>query len=362
MNHRNVTIEALSASLSSDQTVIIDLNMADPISELYIDIRGTNGTSFPTVGHPMETVTKIEIVDGSDVLFSLNGIEAHALDHYHSGQCPRGHRQTYEALQEMCTILAISFGRHLWDEQLAFDPKQFINPQLKITFDIDAGGMTPSAAKYKVIGALFDEKEITPQGFLTTKELKSWTSVASAHEYTDLPTDYPYRKLFVGGRLNDNPPNWCLSNIKLSTDNDKKVIIDHEFLELITQMCRENALVIESYVVSGNTGATHLHITPTLDVVAAAAIYGTDLGNYDCCLDGGDGGYMGYKTQSTFTQNILIRGWVPHGMLCIPFGKQQVIEDWFDPAGIGSLKLDITDGVSSCPTKLFIQQFRKYAA
>jgi len=361
MNYRNITLLSLTASFADNRTIVIDLNMSDPISEIYLDIRATNGSVFPTVGHPMQTVTKVEIVDGSDVLFSLDGLEVDALDYYHSGQCPRGQRNTYEALQEYNHIMAISFGRFLFDEQLALDPTKFQNAQLKITFDYDAGGMTPSAAKLKVVAAIFDEKTITPVGFLMTKEVKRWTSVAAAHEYTDLPTDYPYRKLLLQGRLADNPPNWVFGNIKISSDQDKKVIINNEFLELISGMCRENAFMRESYVVSSKTTNTHLHITPTLDVVAAATIHGVDIGNYACCIDGGDGGYMGYKTQAQFAQDIIVTGSAPHGTLAIPFGKQDVIEDWFDVAPIGSLKADITDGVADCTSKIFIQQLRKYA-
>ncbi len=83
MFYRNILLEALTAAFSDNRTITIDLAMADPISEIYLDIRATNGDSLPTVGAPLETVSKIEIVDGSDVLYSLNGIEAEALDIYH---------------------------------------------------------------------------------------------------------------------------------------------------------------------------------------------------------------------------------------------------------------------------------------
>lgn len=362
MFYRNILLEALTAAFSDNRTITIDLNMADPVSEIYLDIRATNGASFPTVGPPLDTVTKIEIVDGSDVLFSLTGVEAEALDIYHSGQWPRGQRNTYEALQENTHIVAISFGRYLWDEVLAFDPKKFTNPQLKISFDYDAGGMTPTAAKLKVVAAMFDEKAITPIGFLMTKEVKNWTTVASAHEYTDLPTDYPYRKLLLQSRKNDNPPNWMLANIKLSSDQDKKVIIDNELLELVGGIARENCYVVENLIASENTGATHLHITPTMDVVVSGAPMSDEVGGKEAAFDGGDGGYMGYITETAFAQNIKASGMCPHATIAIPFGKQDVIEDWFDVAGIGSLKLDVTDGVSDGTTRLFIQQLRKYAA
>lgn len=362
MNYRNIVLEALTAAFSDNRTITIDLNMADPISEIYLDIRATNIDQFvSTVGAPLETVTKIEIVDGSDVLYSLTGLEAEALDIYHSGQYPRGQRSTYQNSQENTHIVAISFGRYLWDEILAFDPKKFINPQLKISFDYDAGGATPTAAKLKVIAALFDEKAITPQGFLMSKEIKSWTTVAAAHEYTDLPTDYVYRKLLLLGRYNDNPPNWVFGNIKLSQDQDKKVILNNELLELVSGIAKENAYVNENIIVSGSAAAAHFHVTPTMDVVVSGAPMGVETGGKEASFDGGDGGYVGYITEAAYAQNVKVSGMCPHGCIAIPFGKQDIIEDWFDPSGIGSLILDVTDGVSSATSRLFIQQFRKYA-
>lgn len=360
MFYRNIILEALTAAFSDNRTITIDLNMADPVSEIYLDVRATNGTSFPTVGAPLETVTKIEIVDGSDVLFSLTGLEAEALDIYHSGQWPRGMRNTYEALQENTHNIALSFGRYLWDPVLAFDPKKFTNPQLKISFDYDAGGMTPTHAKLKVVAAMFDEKSITPVGFLMSKEIKSWTTVASSHEYTDLPTDHPYRKLLLMSRKSDTPPNSMLAQIKLSSDQDKKVIIDNELLELVGGIARENCYVNENLIASGNAAATHLHITPTMDVVAAGAPMGVGTGGKEASFDGGDGGYMGYICESIYSQNIKVSGMCPHGTIAIPFGDQKIIEDWFDMKDIGSLKLDITDGTSDGTTRLFIQQLRTY--
>lgn len=363
MFYRNIVLEGLTAAFSDNRTITIDLNMADPISEIYLDIRATNRVQWAeTVGAPLETVTKIEIVDGSDVLYSLTGLEAEALDIYHSGQYPRGQRNTYENSQENTHIVAISFGRYLWDEILAFDPKKFTNPQLKISFDYDAGGATPTAAKLKVIAALFDEKAITPAGFLSSKEIKSWTTVSGSHEYTELPTDHPYRKLLLLSRLNDYPPNWLIGNIKLSQDQDKKVVLNNELLELVSGIAKENAYVNEDLIVSGSLAAAHFHVTPTMNVVVAGAPMGVETGGKEAAFDGGDGGYVGYITEENYAQNVKASGMCPHGCIAIPFGKQDIIEDWFDPEGIGSLMLDVTDGEAGSTTRVFIQQYRKYAA
>jgi len=361
MKYRSVTLLALTAQFADNRTITIDLDMADPISEIYLDVRAKNNGGFPTVGPPLDTVTKIEIVDGSDVLYSLDGIEAEALDIYHSGQWPRGQRNTYEAAQENTHVVAISFGRWLWDEVLAFDPQHFSNPQLRVTFDYDAGGKTPNYAKLKVIAAMFDEKAISPSGFLMTKEIKRWSHAAVGHEYTDLPTDYPYRKLFLQSRYNDNPPNWIFAHIKLSSDQDKKVIIDNELLELVSGIAKENAYVYESMTASPSGGATHIHVTPTMDVIATAAQLVVDEAPaWACAVAGGDGGYLDYYTSIMHPANLRVSGMCPHGTIAIPFGLQNEIDDWFDVAPIGNLKLDVTSGVITAVQKCFIQQYRPY--
>jgi len=361
MNYRFVELLGLKA-IAADVTTVIDLDMSDPISQILIDARVTNGAGGNSTEHPLAAITKVEIVDGSDVLFSLDGFELQALDIYESGIHPRGGWFNYLGTTETDAQIAISFGRYLWDEILALDPKKFSNPQLKITHDISAGGMNPSACQLSVLAAMFDEKAITPTGFLMTKEVKRWTSVAAAHVYTDCPTDHPYRKMFLQGRLAGSPPHWVFGNIKLASDQDKKVIFNNEFRDLMFGIGRENAFIRELLTGGGAVALKYGHVTPTMDVMGVATQWRGDTDGGDVATYGGDGGY--YSWYCELAQNTVhhVSGWAPHGTLCLPFGKQGIIEDWFDVAPIGNLKLDVTDGVADATSKLFIQQYRKYAA
>ncbi len=71
MNYRMATLHALK-SYTADTTEIIDVNVRDPISQLIIELRVGN-TADEMQAHPIACLTKIELVDGSDVLFSLSG-------------------------------------------------------------------------------------------------------------------------------------------------------------------------------------------------------------------------------------------------------------------------------------------------
>ena len=97
-----------------------------------------------------------------------------------------------------------------------------------------------------------------------------------------------------------------------------------------------------------------------MDVAGTANQFRVDTDGGDIATYDGGGGR--YKWFCELAQNVQhhIRGWAPHGTIAIPFGKQDVIEDWEDLSGIGNLKLDITDGSADSTTKVFIQQLRRY--
>ena len=88
MNYRIASMLASeSATVPATKTIDIDLNK--PISRITIQMKGTNSTSVPTA-HPAKMLTKIELVDGSNVLYSLNGLQAQAINFYESGKLPLG--------------------------------------------------------------------------------------------------------------------------------------------------------------------------------------------------------------------------------------------------------------------------------
>ena len=74
MRTRHSIIED-SFSINSSQTKTIDLVGIDPISRITILPRVTNPNAYVAIGHPDEIIEKIEIIDGSNVIFSMKLIE-----------------------------------------------------------------------------------------------------------------------------------------------------------------------------------------------------------------------------------------------------------------------------------------------
>lgn len=360
MNYRFSELLALT-TISADGTQTIDLDMSDPISQIHLDLRATNGAGADSDGHPAESVTKIEIIDGSEVLFNLTGMCAQALDIAESGIHPRGGWYNYLVTTETDFVVCINFGRWELDPEYAFDPKQFRNPQLRITHDISAGGMNPSACKISVLATLFDEKIISPKGFLQTKEIKSYSATTGEHEYTDLPLDMPYRKILLQGLKREAPPHWVFSNIKLSEDQDKRVIFDNEFRDLLFSYARKNAFVEETWTLGGAiTSQLDMHVTPTMDVMATGTSWTQTLGAKDIALYNGDGGYLERLTEVAANMVVNVRGWSPHACIVLPMGNQDDPADWYNVARVGNLKLDVTGGQTTTTSKVCVQQERLY--
>lgn len=363
MNYRLATILAREEH-STDTTKVIDLNLADPVSQMIVIYEPYNSASGTPTAHPARCVTKIELVDGSDVLYSLSGVEAQAADWYHQKQEPLNHL-IYLPTMYAEEIFNLNFGRHLWDPILAFDPNKFTNPQLKITLDIDAGGSTVTLGYLTVLAMIFDEKAVTPTGFLMHKEIKDYALAASAHEYTDLPVDFPYRKLFARIQKYGTGTEYCFSNIKLSEDNDRRIPLDHTISQILKSMVGQTRPYQEMIMSEGSLTAFYTYCTPAYWPTFQGTQWRPATSAAIIALYEGDGGRLKVD-QGTATSNIqiLATGWCPHGALELPFGLQEEPDDWYDVTKLGSLRLDVTAGSgmsSSESAQIFLQQLRKYA-
>jgi len=362
MNYRLATILAREER-AADITKVIDLNLADPMSQMIITHESYNATSGTPTAHPAECITKIELVDGSDVLFSLTGKEAQAVDWYHRMEEPSNVIQ-YPPTLYNTEVYVMNFGRFLWDALYAFDPTKFTNPQLKITIDVDGGGTNVTTGYLTVLAHIFDEKAITPEGFFMHKEIKDYALASAAHEYTDLPTDYPYRKLFARIQKYGTGPEDCFDIIKLSEDNDKRVPYNHTISEILRTIVGQGREYREVILSEGYINGSFSYCTPSFRQMMMATQWRPTPSAALTSLFYCDGGRFWIRNQSA-TSNLMIlsTGWCPHGVIEIPFGLQDVPDDWYDVTKLGSLRLDIlsASGVSSSDEcQIFLQQLRKY--
>jgi len=223
--------------LDDSGTKIIDLNFNDPLSAISFLFYGKNGATHNKQNAMHDIVTKIEIVDGSDVLLSVSLKELQALHAYQTGHYP--YSLAYEGPdQDSKDHVTLFFGRWLWDTLYYMDLSKFSNPQLKITTDEDviramgATGFLSGSLDVSIVAHLMEDEALVSQGFLMNKEVYSFTAGTSGNEYVELPRDYPYASLMLHSTIGGSDIHELISNLKLSCDADKFVPFDRSGKDL----------------------------------------------------------------------------------------------------------------------------------
>ncbi len=357
MNYRHAEIMA-ATDLGGSGTKIIGIDIVDVISRITVVFRPVGG-SVTILGHPALSVQKVELIDGSDVLHSLTGKQMQALNIF-SASDPIVQEVDYRVGGTPMMYFNLDFGRWLWDTELAFDPKRFVNPQLKITFDENAYDASVSGHSFMVFGHVFDEKVPSPMGFLLSKEIKSYTGANNGYEYTSLPTDYPLRKLILQGELAGSGVRGIIETIRLAEDNDKRIPIDgdiHALRSFLDPMVPDAIDIIRATVA---TGSTTLYCTAHNLASVVQSVDTPDVVPSSGACSGGR--FWAEMESAAGNVQFNIRGKNPHGCICIPFGYQGDLNDWYDVTKLGSLKLRIKGAgtADSGTTNIITQQLRRY--
>ena len=344
---------------AADTTVVIDINIKDVISLIVLTLEGLNATAA-MIAPLARAITKVELVDGADVLFSLNGEEAEALDWYNHGGRFRAN-YNYQMNGGTCKrFIGLNFGRFLWDQLYAFDPKRFNNPQLRVTLDSGVAANTCASLYLTAHANIFDSEPAGLRGFFMAKQLKQWTMASAAHNYTDLPLDYSYRALFLRAALAGTESNQCVSNIKLSEDQDKRILFDDDPFILYSTLLGDLPKVKEAYFFATSASERLMYIAATTGVTATGNEWGATATNYGTAFYDGDGGALKTICSTTgMNTQVHVEGYIPHAVFKLPFGNPQTPEDWYDVRGIGNLKADITGGAAA-QGYLFLEQVRSY--
>ena len=102
-------------------TKILDLDLPDPISALEIEVECTNGATSNKGNFISDIVTKLEVVDGAEVFYSVNMAQLQALQFFKTGKMPVMFPSEWGGggQREQGWIL---FGRYLNDPEYVFQP------------------------------------------------------------------------------------------------------------------------------------------------------------------------------------------------------------------------------------------------
>ena len=350
-------IDAESATTAATKT--LDLDMTEKISRLSVEFKGTNNGSTPTA-HPSKMVSKIELVDGSDVLFSMSATQAEAFNVFDMGNVLYL-EENYIDNNNTVTMPCLNFGRYLWDPQLALDPTKFDNLQLKVTHNRASGGSAPDAATLSVFLDTFDEKAISPIGFLQSKEVYSYSLTSSAIETTEVPTDMPLRKLVIQSLADGKQPFEQYNKVKLEENSGQKVIINDIKTSDLLKFMPGNDYFESFFRGSFSTSADDYYTRPTYDNKVVPCAFLADGGFF--LTTAPTGPTVPCDATSATEGDYRVCGKSPHGALNIQFGDQDDINDWYDVTKLKALTLKLTAGSSvgsSSTCSVLVQQLRRY--
>lgn len=357
MNYRRATLYAQeSATTPKEET--IDIEIEDIISRIQVKFNWTNNGHDATA-HPAKQIKTVKIVDGSEVLTQLSGQQIEAMMFYETG-IPRHYELEYRNDCEGRSVYDIYFGRKLYDTLLAFNPTRFKNPQLKIDHDKALGGSAPDAATLEVYADVFDERKLSPIGFLMNKQYHSYAPSASAWERIELPADYPIRRLYFMGTVADLWWDNIFSKFKIQEENSKRVPLELDAYDVMQLNISKYGMYTEGFVGTTSSVAAHnWYITP--HEVAQTMLSGIGSGSNPFTDSEKVGGYVSINTSAIIAFRALVAGPIPHGVIPFDCGDPEDINDWWDLSRKGTCKFEVqaTGSPGTLTAYLVTQQLRK---
>jgi hypothetical protein len=362
---------AKDETIPDSGTFIKNIDIVDAITQLDIIIKATTGATS-CVDHELhDDITKIEVVDGGDVLHSLSMIEEQALNCYEKGRFPLFNfdEGASKTVYEGCHIM---FGRHTRDREFCLDPKKFKNPQLRITHSLTisgTAGFVSGTGTITVIAHVLEGQDVVPRGFLLSKEHYNYSTQASAHEYIDMPTDYPYRMLMIKALLSTYGWEELIANIKLHADRGKFVKVDISGTHLFYQgFDIWDPFVQLKTLLTADQGTALMDLYYALDVTAHANTAKTiglaenvDSDKVTLGVLKGTSGTTKVTAAGTKAVRVTYEGYQPHSCVAIPMGALQEPNEWWDVRNHSSVELDVlATSTGTASAAVVLQQLREY--
>jgi hypothetical protein len=298
-------------------------------------------------------ISKIELTDGGETFWSLNGQEAVAAACFETGRWPASFYCEDIGGWQGITI-PLRFGRWLGDPLFAFTPSRLDNPQLKVTWAKASGHLT--ATVKLLVWAKIMEGLAAPANCLFWKGIESFTSAASGDKDVKLPHDYPYRRMMIRAYKSDTIPTSIITQYKLDCDMGKFVPLNMSSGELedlmksffgpytFKKMDRVSQNSYDQTWMAGHTFA----------MLQCEAV-----GQYAQAWATGSIAYQQVMAIAANTRaEALIWGYQPHCCMPYQFGIPEEPETWFPTRDFGEEILWLTQGADSATVSVAVQQPR----
>lgn len=339
MNYRQAELLA-TKSIMTAGVEPIEINVSDVISRISVVLELVN-TNVDPVNHPLAAIKSIEIIDGSDVIASLTGYAVQALSYYTTGRMPHNELNYEDNAYARCYV-PLDFGRFLYDPEIGLDPKKFKNLQMRIDHNYALGACTPDAAVIRVIADLFDEKAVSPVGYLQSKEIFSFNPAVGIARYVPLPLDNDIRLILAMNTNDSEEPDILFDAVKIDEEDGKRVIVDCKTMDLIRAASTKFGRFAEYMSVGGiTTTDKSLFLTACKDIMFPGLV---DAAGKVISYTWSGGRKRAMQTSGTGTLNMEASGRCPHGAVPIFFGQPNDPGDWWKMSSVGKARIILTAG------------------
>jgi len=348
-------------------TRIVNLDFSNPIVALDFHVRGKRTDKFTQPNILIsQHVSKIEIVDGSDVLFSMDMMEAMALQRYANDEVPK--MLIDGAANAMNDAhVKIRFGRDDSDQEWMLDPRKFVNPQVKITYNMATGARNYVAGQQTMTlkATVCENPSGDPMSFLMSKHIYQWSKAAAGDETIDMPRDYLYRLLMLrvyGGSYSAHSE---FSRWKLSCDIDRFVPFEISGDDLSKKEIERYGIGSNISGTTGTAGGECWNWHPFG--------YSQGMNGFTCSAGGAlmVNGSAPWKNHASLAAAVDPEndryiemncwGYEYNNHMPYPFGNLKDREEFFDPTSYKSVRLIITqDKTAALDSGVVIQQVRMY--
>lgn len=366
MKTREVLLES-DKTVDDSGTLTTNIDINDPITGFYINFRGTNGASSNKASPPSHCISKIEIVDGGNTLWSMPGLLQRGLNAHLMGVTPHSKISEIGGDSQYDNI-PIFFGRHKYDTQYAFNPKAFLNPQLKITWNlaavnaVGATGFVTGSGRLTIHAHVMQDVEL-PVAMLVNKEYENFTTSASGDYVCELPVDRVWRTLLVRAYESGVALNSSLTNLKLTFDQGKFIPFDMSIPKFWRMMVTDLGNIFSEVLAlaSNDTAYENWMAFSVLGQIAARTSgVIVSANNHDNSQTHPYAVNHAGTAQTNTGIWTRIRGTSLENCVIYPFGILDKPETWLRASEFRSAKLYLTQGNAGANANVALQEVHTY--
>lgn len=268
---------------SNDATRVVELPRSGHLSALRLRLECTNGGTSGTE-ELIDAIDRIEVIgNGSEVIFSLTGVELYRWQYVWGKRRPPIIRTMRLSVAQEVSLL-VPFGRFIGDPNAYLDLNKWNRVELRIQFSPTISGTTFTTGTFTISVTEYSWREgMAPGptlGYLRTTQVRDFTSAASGIEVVELARRYPYMGILVYAREAAIADGVDITEAELREDTGRVIPYTGRWVDIQMENQVMLDLVAEEFGVALRTDAGLID-TLVSQILAANVILEDDTGGGD---------------------------------------------------------------------------------